>query len=200
MTNHSSTVKLNRATPIWLLVIFLAPLFLATLFVFFHDSLPIAGKKNRGELITPARPIEQFSAKTDQGESLTLDFLKGKWTLLQVGAEVCDLYCQANLFKTRQARLAQGENLARIQRLYLLPAGYSIEKIQSLFQEHPRMTVALIEESTQDDILKTLGDDALGKVFLIDPLGNAMMRYSNDNSAKDIVKDLQHLLRASRIG
>jgi len=182
------------------MVIFLAPLLLATLFVFFHDSLPTTGTKNRGELITPARPIEQFEAKTDQGETLSLDFLKGKWTLLYVGSESCDLYCEANLYKTRQARLAQGENLARIQRLYLLPSENSLEKLQPIIGEHPRMTFALLQKDSLRHVLTTLGEGAPGKVYLIDPLGNVMMRYSSDDTAKDIIKDLKHVLRASRIG
>lgn len=182
------------------MIIFLAPLLLATLFVFFHDSLPSTGKKNRGELINPARPIEHFDAKTDQGEVLSVDFLKGKWTLMYIGDESCDLYCEANLYKTRQARLAQGENLARVQRLYLLSAEESIEKLQAIIQEHPRMTFAYLQGDSRHHVLNSLGDNAQGKVYLIDPLGNVMMRYSGDDSAKDIIKDLQHVLRASRIG
>jgi len=37
-------------------------------------------------------------------------------------------------------------------------------------------------------------------VFLVDPLGNIMMYYTPTHSGKDLLKDLQKLLKASQIG
>ncbi len=192
--------KLSRTTPIFLFLVFLAPLVLATLIYFFHDRLPSPGTKNHGELIHPARPLHQFAARTQKDEAISLDYLKGKWTLLYVGSDSCDLYCEATLFKTRQARLAQGENLRRVQRLYLITAHESAGNLQEILERHPRMTVASVQAETKEQVIDTLGNDALGNVFLVDPLGNVMMRYDNNATAKGMVKDLQHLIRASRIG
>lgn len=62
------------------------------------------------------------------------------------------------------------------------------------------MTEAFLEGNTSERVLDTLGENASGKVFLVDPLGNVMMRYNNEAPAKGMIKDLQHLIRASRIG
>ena len=192
--------KLSRTTPLFLFLVFLAPLVLATLIYFYHDRLPSPGTKNHGELIHPAMPLTQFEARTENDEIIALDYLKGKWTYLYVGTYRCNLHCEAALYKTRQARLAQGENLRRVQRLYLINAIDSSSELPEVLEHHPRMTVASLKEEAQEQILKTLGDASTGTVFLIDPLGNLMMRYNDEATAKGMIKDLQHLIKASRIG
>ncbi len=37
-------------------------------------------------------------------------------------------------------------------------------------------------------------------IYLVDPLGNLMMRFPRDPDPSRMVKDLQRLLKASRIG
>ena len=36
--------------------------------------------------------------------------------------------------------------------------------------------------------------------YLVDPQGNVMLRYPNDPDARRVLKDLEHLLRLSRVG
>ncbi len=200
MTDIKPTSGLSKTTPIALFLVFLLPVTLATLLYFFHDSLPSPGTKNHGELIDPVRPLERFAAKTLEGKPLSIDYLRGKWTLIQIGENKCDLYCEASLFKTRQTRLAMGEDLTRVQRLYLLPIAYTGDYSQLLLREHPQMTVAWLQKEGQEDLLNTLGTQPEGNVYIIDPLGNVMMRYSKDSTAKGMIDDLRHLLKASRIG
>lgn len=200
MIESTSTSRLAKTTLIALPLVFLLPVALATVFYFFHENLPSLGKKNHGELITPARPLEQFAAMTQEGNPLTINYLYGKWTLVQIGGGKCDLYCEASLFKTRQARLAMGEDITRVQRLFLLINGYSGDHLRRLLSEHPRITVASLQKDTQRTLLTTLGAHPEGNIYVIDPLGNVMMRYSKNSSAKGMIDDLRHLLKASRIG
>lgn len=200
MTDGKPSFTLPKITPIALLVVFLLPLVMATIFYRYHDYLPFTGTTNQGDLIDPARPLTLFAAKGLDGRSLSSTDLKGKWTLVLVGGKECDLYCEANLFKTRQARLAMGEDISRIQRLYLLPSGSTGEQLQSLFSEHPRLIVASLEKEAQKTVLNTLGTKPEGSIYIIDPLGNVMMHYSKDATAKGMIKDLRRLLKASRIG
>ena len=37
-------------------------------------------------------------------------------------------------------------------------------------------------------------------IYLIDPFGNLMMRFSPELSPKSMLKDVKHLLKVSRIG
>ena len=66
--------------------------------------------------------------------------------------------------------------------------------------EHPQMTVASLQKEAQENVFNTLGTQPGGNIYIIDPLGNVMMRYSKDSNAKGMIDDLRHLLKASRIG
>ena len=44
------------------------------------------------------------------------------------------------------------------------------------------------------------GDGQRDHLFLVDPLGNLMMRFPKDADPSRIKKDLTHLLKVSRIG
>ena len=200
MTDIKPTPRPSKTTPIALFLVFLLPVTLATMFYFFHDNLPSPGTKNHGELINPAQPLAQFSARTLEGKLLSHDYLHGKWTLILIGENTCDLYCEASLFKTRQARLAMGEDISRVQRLYLLTIASPGENLRPLLREHPQMTVASLQKEAQENVLNSLGTQPEGNIYIIDPLGNVMMRYSKDSNAKGMIDDLRHLLKASRIG
>jgi cytochrome oxidase Cu insertion factor (SCO1/SenC/PrrC family) len=178
----------------------MVPLLGATVLYFFHGSLPMPRLKTHGILINPARPLERFSAKTSAGKSLSLDDIHGKWTLVYVAGDKCDLYCEASLFKTRQARLALGEDIARVQRLYLVIDRYTLNTLPSILSEHPRMVVAAIDKAVQPTVMEVLGKAPEGQVYIIDPLGNVMMRYPPNATSKGMIKDLKHLLRVSQIG
>jgi len=42
------------------------------------------------------------------------------------------------------------------------------------------------------------GPEALGRVYILDPMGNLMMRYASDAPAKDVLKDMGRLIKASK--
>jgi len=66
------------------------------------------GRTNYGTLIDPrAYPIPALAASTLDGKPASLDALKGKWIMLQVGSGDCDEACRNRLFKMRQLRLMQ---------------------------------------------------------------------------------------------
>jgi hypothetical protein len=51
----------------------------------------------------------------------------------------CDARCQHTLYLTRQARTAQGRNMARVDRLWLVTDATT--PAASLLSEHPDLTV-----------------------------------------------------------
>lgn len=198
--NKYASSTLSKATPLALLLVFMVPLLGAIVLYYFHESLPMPRLKTHGILINPARPLERFSAQTSAGKSLSLDDIHGKWTLLYVAGDKCDLYCEASLFKTRQARLALGEDIGRVQRLYLVIDRHTLSNLPSVLSEHPRMVVAAIDKAVQPTVMEVLGKAPEGQVYIIDPLGNVMMRYPPNATSKGMIKDLKHLLRVSQIG
>ncbi len=89
-----STPGRSRAQ-IWILIgVFFAPLALAFLLYYGSEGWRPPGNTNRGELISPPRPLPGVEA------------WRGKWTLVYIGDGRCDGGCRAALTLRRQTRLA----------------------------------------------------------------------------------------------
>lgn len=153
-----------------------------------------------GSLIDPARPLQPFSApRAGEGPAYTLEDLRGRWTLVHVIAASCNERCSERLHYTRQIREALGEDRIRVQRLALAPRGAGTQGLAELLPEHPRLTVV---ESAADGGLRAQlpADPPSGTVFVVDPLGNLMLRFGPEVDPSDILDDIEHLLEISRIG
>ena len=133
--------------------------------------------------------------KPETGETPLLD---GRWLLLFNGSATCDLHCQANLFKMRQARLVLGRDSARVRTVYLLPEAQPNTELSHMLPQYPAFSVyqidAMTKQTAQTPELKQ------NQVYIVDPMGNLVMRYSPDAYSRDIIKDFKRLLKASKIG
>jgi hypothetical protein len=157
-----------------------APVILATL-AYYLGWAP-GSSSNYGELIAP-RPIP----------GAPLEKLRGKWVLVSFDAAACDRYCEQKLYYMRQTRRAQGKEQARIERLWLLTDG-----------GRPRAELlAALEDAhvaPAGGLQKDFPGNAVDHIYLVDPLGNLMLRFPRDPDPKRIIKDLNRLLKYSRIG
>lgn len=150
---------------------------------------------NYGELITPV-PLAQLPA---QGDAALADLarMRGKWVLLTVDGGACDNYCQRKLYVIRQLRLTQGKEMERIERAWLVDDDAPPEP--ALEQAYAGTARIAARGSAVLRALPAAGS-ARDHVYLIDPLGNVMLRYPRDPDPNRMKKDLGRLLRASRIG
>ncbi len=196
----------SRQALVLLGLIFLAPVFVS--WVMHHSSeegWKPQGTTNRGNLVHPARPLVMPADMVSDGMSLQ-DYLQGKWTLLYIGEANCGETCRNNLYKMRQVRVAQNEDMRRVQTLFLLHADSIPNELGGfLAQEHKDMAVALLSDAHVAAITPQFQVDetpvtGAGRIYIVDPLGNLMMYYLPDADARDILKDLQKLLKYSRIG
>jgi len=196
----------SRQALVLLGLIFMAPAFVA--WVMHHTSEE--GWKpqettNRGNLVHPARPLAMPADMVSDGMSLQ-DYLQGRWTLLYIDAGGCNEACRNNLYKMRQVRIAQNENMKRVQTLFLLHAGSLPDELGSfLAREHKDMAVALLSAANAAVIAPQFRIDEIPvigaqRVYIVDPLGNLMMYYLPDADARGMLQDLQKLLKYSKIG
>ncbi|MEZ5542252.1 MAG: hypothetical protein R3F42_09415 [Pseudomonadota bacterium] len=187
-------------------LIFLAPAFVA--WVMHHSGdggWRPEGMTNRGSLVHPARPLT-LPAELAAGAQPLNDFLQGKWTLLYIGGADCGETCRGNLYKMRQIRIAQNENMKRVQTLYLLQGDAVPPQLDGMLQQDYRdLAVTPISAAQAGQIAPFFDIDGATmegaeRIYFIDPLGNLMMYYGPDADPSGMLKDLQKLLKYSRIG
>jgi cytochrome oxidase Cu insertion factor (SCO1/SenC/PrrC family) len=196
----------SRQALVLLGLLFLAPTFVA--WVMHHsgdEGWKPEGTTNRGNLVHPARPLKMPADMANDGVSLQ-DYLQGKWTLLYIDGIECGEACRNNLYKMRQVRVAQNENMKRVQTLVLLNADSIPDELAGfLAREHKEMAVALLSATQAAEIEPQFRIDETPvrqarRVYIVDPLGNLMMYYQPDADARGMLKDLQKLLKYSKIG
>jgi hypothetical protein len=166
---------------------FLLPVAAATL-VWWLDLAPGAAG-NYGTLLPP-RPLQLPANAT----------LQGKWLLVQFDGGACSERCERKLYFMRQVRKAMGREVGRVERLWVITDGAK-----------PRPEVLRAIEGTVIAPLSSFPDAALfvpereggdraDHLYVVDPLGNLMMRFPIDPDPSRVIKDLQRLLRVSRFG
>lgn len=164
-------------------------------YIFYIEWRPQSGM-NYGELLE-TRPLPQAVLTDLSGKSFTADKLRGKWLLVTIQPPSCNEKCQRKLYYLRQVRITQGENMSRIERLWLLPAEGAPN--QALIAEHPGLLIARPTALSWLSSFPAKGD-AAEHIYLIDPLGNLVLRYNDDVDPKGMVSDLTRLLKISRVG
>jgi len=157
-------------------------------------------RTNYGTLIDPRNyPIPVLGAKTLDGHPAELDTLRGKWIMLQVGPAACDDACRQRLYYMRQLRLAQGKEMDRIERVWLVTDSEPLETLLMREYDGTHMLRANAE-AVRAWLPVEAQTQASDHIYMIDPLGNLMMRFPKDADPNKIKKDLSRLLRASSIG
>jgi len=99
---------------------------------------------------------------------------------------------------TRQVRLAQNQNRARVQRIYLAPTPAALAEARAMLAaEHPDLVFFVRTGAAAVEFFQPTDPQAL---YLLDPLGNWLMVYAGPIEAKGLHRDLKKLLRVSQVG
>lgn len=169
-----------------------------------------AGRTNYGELIDPrAHPIPVLGASRLDGKPTELSAYQGKWLMVKAGPSSCPQACMDQLFAMRQVRTMQGKEADRIERVWLITDDVPLETMLIRELDDMRMLRAPAAKVAAW-LPQTAAAPLDGSIFLIDPLGNLMMRFPPppvgateaqrvEHYAK-IKKDIAKLLKASAIG
>jgi cytochrome oxidase Cu insertion factor (SCO1/SenC/PrrC family) len=203
--NPPESASRTSRTQLWVLIgLFFVPLFVAFVMYYGFAGWRPSGSTNKGDLITPARPIETGVLLSPQDQPLEEDVIKGKWSLVFIGDGQCDARCREALTLIRQTRLALNDDASRVQRMFLATANCC--DMEYLSTEHEGLITARVEEESDRALLETFPRyqdvpvETAGRIYIVDPLGNLMMSYAPDAPDKALLEDLRKLLKLSRIG
>jgi hypothetical protein len=166
-------LKLLRNKLVLIGLVCAAPLVLGTAAYWFGWSPGTLS--NYGELLPP-KPLAGFEP------------LRGKWVLVAFDAAACDAYCERKLYLMRQVRRAQGKDMDRVERLWVVTDGGK-----------PRAEVLAAIEGTRFAALveKEFPGNPADHIYLVDPFGNLMLRFPREPDPSKMIKDLQRLLKYS---
>jgi len=191
-----SSKKSNRMLFI-VLAVCAAPLILS--YLSYYVIKP-EGRTNYGDLIDPrAHPIPELGLQQLDGKPAKLEEFAGKWILLQVNEAACTKPCTDKLYNMRQLRLTQGKEMDRLERVWLVTDDAPLD-IPLMKQYDGTHLLRVDAKKLAAWLPVNKGTQAADHLFMIDPLGNLMMRFPKDPDANKIKKDISRLLKASRIG
>ena len=156
-----------------------APLVFGTLAYYFRWD--VGAPSNYGELLEPK---ELFGAPF-------VPRLRGKWVMVAFDAAACDAWCEKKLYYMRQLWRAQGKDMDRVVRLWVVTEGGA-----------PRAELVQAFDGTQifhpnRAFLRRFPGNWVDYIYLVDPQGNLMMRWPRDADPSRMLKDLQRLMRVA---
>lgn len=206
MENQANTKQTARGRWKLLAVIAVCAAPLLASYFMYYVVKPKGGETNYGTLLDARQyPIPSMANKQLDGSPATLADYRGKWVMLKVGPSDCQQDCQDQLFAMRQLRTMQGKAMDRVERVWLITDEQPLETMIMRVNDGTHMLRAPAAV-----VAKWLpveqGERAADYVYLIDPLGNLMMRFpkgavsSDTAKASKVHKDIAKLLKASAIG
>ena len=187
-------VKRGRIKVLALAAFFALPV-VAGYVVYFFDLAP-GGTANYGTLLPP-QPLAEETLPGIDGQPVRTADVRGKWVLVQFDSGTCAAYCERKLYFMRQVRKALGKDTSRVERMWLITD-----------DSVPNAKLREAIEGTR--IARTAGSpiaaefpaerSAADHIYLVDPFGNLMMRFPREPDPSKMLKDLQRLMKVSRIG
>ncbi len=160
------------------------------------------GRTNYATLIEPQRPLPALStvpAEDMNGHSVPLTTLKGQWLMIVVAPASCGKTCEGNLFLQRQLREMMGPERDRIQKVWLVDSPEPVAPtLAAALAAKPAVATYRVDRAALERWLEPEAHHALEEhLYIVDPLGNWMMRTPANPDPVRLKKDVDKLLRAS---
>lgn len=184
----------------WILGLFFAVIFGPVVFayVLVQKNDRVALKlQHHGDLIKPLPKLQSFSE---------IDYTpyQGKWLMLIIAPQQCDIPQAERLQSLQQLQKALGKETHRVQQVWVTLSDTAQHSCAPLLASYPDLPALSLSESQFETQLgafsHALKRQAQGELFLVDPQGHIMMHYDASVPTGDVLKDVKRLLRVSKIG
>jgi hypothetical protein len=159
------------------------------------------GEASLGELITPVHTMPELTAIDLAGQPLPLKALKAQWLLVKVDGGACAQDCQKQLLVLRQLRLMLGKDMDRVDWVWLINDQATVAPQLAAGLRQDKATVARLDAAALQSWFPTPpGKRVSDFIFVVDPMGNTMMRFParlDSAAAAKAKRDMEYLLKAS---
>ncbi|MFZ2508507.1 MAG: hypothetical protein WAW79_08570 [Steroidobacteraceae bacterium] len=198
MTDAAARRRSSRRNFLLLAALFLLP-FAAAIWLYYSSAWRPANTAH-GELIDPPRPLPEVALSLPDGTVTSTRVMQGVWSLLYLAGKSCAESCTQALAELAKVRLALHKDATRVQRILL----HSGECCVPGFPGPGDADLLVLGAAGADGaaLIALFPRTASGaaSVYVVDPLGNLMMRHPAGGEAQGLLKDLERLLRLSGIG
>lgn len=202
LTVHSVTApaleqrRSGRWKMLLVLLVCAAPV-IASYFTYFVIRPQV--RTNYSTLIQPTRALPELGLRKLDGTAVPSASLKGQWLLIAVGPAACDTACDKRLFMQRQLREMLGREAERLDKLWLVTDGQPpAPALRAAAEAAPAMTIL---QADRDAVARWLAPEAGHAIeehlYVVDPMGEWMMRVPAEPEPAKVKRDLDKLLRAS---
>lgn len=187
----------GRLTMLLVLLACAAPVIVS--YFMYYVVRPTA-RSNYATLIQPTRSLPQDLALTDlAGHPVSAASLRGQWLLVIVAGGDCDVRCESLLFEQRQLREMTGRDRDRIDRVLLLNDAQPLREpvLRALQSGVPATVLRASPQALAAWLQPEPGHALADHLYVVDPMGEWMMRTPAEPDPVKFKKDLERLLRAS---
>jgi hypothetical protein len=157
------------------------------------------GRSNYGSLILPTRSIPALALRTLDGATVDARSLRGQWLLVSVGPSACAGECEKRLFMQRQVRQMLGRERDRLDKVWLVTDDAPLKpELRAALEGAVPVLVLRVAPAELARWLEPAPGQALeDHLYVVDPMGEWMMRTPANPDPARLKRDLERLLRAS---
>lgn len=158
------------------------------------------GRTNYSEFVTPPREMPAALPLSDlAGRAVSATGLQGQWLVVVTAGGACDARCESQLVLQRQLVETLGREKGRVDKLWLITddATPTPALLKAIGGAQPA-TVLRVPAANLSQWLSPAAGRALDEhLYLVDPMGQWMMRTPPTPDPAKLKRDLERLLRAS---
>jgi hypothetical protein len=157
------------------------------------------GRSNYGTLIQPSRSLPELDLRDLDGRAVPVRSLRGQWLLVAVGPSACAGDCEQRLFMQRQLREMLGRDRDRMDKVWLITDDAPLAApLRAAIMAPVAVTALRVDRAAVARWLAPAEGHALeDHLYLVDPMGEWMMRMPVAPEPARVKRDLERLLRAS---
>ena len=189
--------RVGRLKMLLVLAVCAAPV-VASYFTYF--VIRPEGRTNYSELISPMRALPQRLPLLDlQGRAVPAAGLKGQWLLVVVAAGGCDAKCEGLLYLQRQLRETLGRDKDRVDKIWFVTDNTlpRPEVLRAIEIGDPASVLRVPRAALAEWLAPAPGQALEAHLYIVDPMGQWMMRAPPEPEPARLRRDVERLLRAS---
>lgn len=190
-TDNAAAKRSNRRQ--LLLIAVITAISVGGSYVLYFNTIDsgVWGTTNQGEFVNPPVKVPELGLTDTTGIAHVSSDV---WWVWLVQDENCDAACNDILTKMRNMHVLLNKDADRLRRAWVRSAGTEDAGTEDAELSAAFPKLHQLFQAPQEGVKLPQG------IYIVDPLGNLVFRYSLEEMGKPVLQDLKRLLKVSQIG